>query len=256
MGSMFEKYRPKGLSDVVGQDAAVKQIQTVLARGWGGRAWWITGPSGSGKTTIARIIAAQGADDLCTEELDAQRLTPAKVREIVETYASRALFGRGGKVFIVNEAHGLRRDTIRELLTAIEPVGGLPDHIVWVFTTTKAGEAKLFDCDDSGDAAPLLSRCIEVSLVFDDAARAAYAQRAAQVAASEGIDGLPMAVYLDTVSSSGGNMRRVLGRLESGAFRQDARALIERELGMLSATKGDNAAKRRESLQAALAKCG
>ncbi len=62
MAARFEQYRPERLAEVVGQQAAVRQVQTVLARGWGGRAWWITGPSGSGKTTLARAIAALGAD--------------------------------------------------------------------------------------------------------------------------------------------------------------------------------------------------
>ena len=95
MAALFEAYRPRTLADVVGQTAAVKQVRAVLSRGWGGCAWWITGPSGTGKTTLARIIAAEGADEIAVEELDAQRLTPAKVREIVLTYASRCLFGKG-----------------------------------------------------------------------------------------------------------------------------------------------------------------
>lgn len=255
MSSLFERARPRSLDQVAGQSAAVSQVKTVVALGWGGRAWWITGPSGCGKTTLARIIAAMGADEIAIEELDSQRLTPAKVRELVESYAARSLFGKGGKVFIVNEAHGLRRDTIRELLTAIEPAGGLPDHVVWIFTTTKAGEAKLFDDDLTGDAAPLLSRCIEVSLVYDDATRRAFAERAQAVAKAEGIDGLPIAVYADAVSASGGNMRRVLGRIESGAVKQDAKAVIERELAMVKATKGEYAEKRRAELQVALAAC-
>jgi DNA polymerase-3 subunit gamma/tau len=253
MSALFEQYRPRTLAEVAGQDAAVRQVKAVLARGWGGRAWWITGPSGSGKTTLARIIAAEGADDLAVEELDAQRLTPAKVREIVQTYPYRCLFGKGGRVFIVNEAHGLRRDTIRQLLTAIEPAGGLPGHVVWVFTTTKAGEAKLFDDDQTGDAAPLLSRCVEVTLVYDDAARQAMATRAQSIAKAEGMDGLPWAVYARAVSQSNGNMRRVLQRIESGAFKADAVAQLEREYAMVASTKGPYGEQQRAALAAAIA---
>jgi replication-associated recombination protein RarA len=252
---MFETYRPCRLDDVVGQAAAVRQVRSVLARGWGGRAWWITGPSGSGKTTLARIIASEGAEEWAVEELDAQRLTPAKVREITGAYQCRALGAKTGKAFVVNEAHGLRRDTIRELLTAIEPAGGLPGHIVWMFTTTRAGEARLFDDDVTGDAAPLLSRCIEVQLGYDSAARQAYAERARFIAQREGIDGLPLSVYLTAVDGSKGNMRRVLQRIESGAFRADAVAELRRELEAWAGTKGERATQRRAELEAAIAAC-
>jgi hypothetical protein len=190
---------------------------------------------------------------MSVKELDAQKLTPAAVREIEENYACRCLFGVGGKAFIVNEAHGLRKDTIKELLTAIEPPGGLPEHIMWAFTTTKQGEQHLFECDESGDAAPLLSRCIEVQLVYDDATRLAFAKRAQEIARSEGIDGLPLSVYTRAVAASRGNFRRVLQQIESGGFRADAVASLRQELDLLQSTKGQQAERRRAELKAAIA---
>src|SRR5205807_862857 len=126
----------------------------VLSRGWGGRAWWITGPSGCGKSTLARILAFHGADELGVEELDSQSLTPAKIRVIAEECRYRMLGVKPGKAYIVNEAHGLRKDAIRQLLVELER---LPEHVVWIFTTTATGQAGLFENDVSGDAAPLLS---------------------------------------------------------------------------------------------------
>jgi DNA polymerase III subunit gamma/tau len=249
--NLAEKYRPVSLEDLAGQDTAVQQVRAVLARGWGGRAWWITGTSGSGKTTLARIIASMGADDLGIEEIDAQTLTPAKLRAIEEECRFRMLGAKPGKAYIVNEAHGLRKDAIRQLLVALER---LPEYVIWVFTTTKSGEEKLFDDDVAGDAAPLLSRCIEVLLTADTRA---FAERARAVAIAEGVDGLPLSVYESAVAAGGGNLRRVLQRIESGAFAADARAQmaeqlkdLEREYEMVRATKGDVAAQRRRSLVA------
>jgi DNA polymerase-3 subunit gamma/tau len=210
---LFERYRPQRFDDVAGQDAAIAQVKRLLRKGWGGRAWWLVGPSGSGKTTIARIIAQQGCDALSIQELDSQNLTPAAVRECVESYRCRSLFGNGGKAFIVNEAHGLRRDTIRELLTALEPAGGLPSHIVWIFTTTDKGEIKLFaDDDDAGNADALLSRCDCVKLNRNDSA---FASRARKIAQEEGIDGKCITAYDVLANECDGNMRRMLQRIEA-----------------------------------------
>jgi replication-associated recombination protein RarA len=247
--NLADKHRPRSLEAVAGQEDAVRAIRSVLARGWGGRAWWITGASGTGKSTLALIIAELGADQLGIEELDAQRLTPAKLREVEQDSRYRMLGDKPGKVFIVNEAHGLRRDTIRLLLVLLER---LPEHVVWVFTTTKAGEASLFEDDTSGDASPLLSRCTEITLANGPATALAFAQRAKAVAMAEGMDGLPIGVYTRAVQASQCNMRRLLQRVESGEFRRDAVTQLESELESVQATKGEYGERRRKELQAAI----
>lgn len=252
--NLADKHRPQSLDDVAGQADAVAQIRTVLARGWGGRAWWITGPSGCGKSTLARIIAALGADELGVEEIDSQTLTPAKLRDIEGEMQYRMLGLKTGKAYIVNEAHGLRKDTIRQLLVVLER---LPEHCCWIFTTTATGQAGLFENDVSGDAAPLLSRCIEVTL---QPGGKAFAERAKRVAMAEGIDGLPLSVYEAAVAASNGNLRRVLQRIESGAFRRDAvqamqaqLVALQRDYGFVASTKGPEAARSREAITQAMA---
>lgn len=229
MGALFEKFRPRSLAEIVGQPAAVATVERILARSWGGRAWFLTGPSGTGKTSLARVIAAHGASEFGIEEIDAQSLTPARLREIEGEMRFRVLGEKSGRAYVVNEAHGMRRDTIRLLLVILER---LPEHVVWIFTTTKAGEVRLFEDDETGDAAPLLSRCIEVRLVDNDASRQAFAARAKEIAVAEGIDGLPSTVYAKAVANSAGNFRRVLQRIESGGFREDAIEGLEKELAM------------------------
>lgn len=247
MASLYEQYRPGTFADVIGQDAAVRQVQRVIARSWGGRAWFITGPSGTGKTTIARCIASHGADDLAIQELDAQWLTPTRLQDIEGEMRYRMLGTKPGKAYIVNEAHAISPATIRALLVLLER---LPEHVTFIFTTTKQGEARLFGDDD---AAPLLSRCTLVNLVYDEQAQAAFAKRARDIAKAEGIDGLPLSVYESAVAASNGNFRRVLGKIESGTFAADALPVLQREFDMIKATKGEAYEARRVALQRAMA---
>jgi DNA polymerase-3 subunit gamma/tau len=251
--SLFEQYRPRTWAEVAGQDAAVRQVQSVLRRGWGGRAWWITGASGTGKSTLGKLIAGEGASAFATEEVDAGGLTPKGVRDLERQYASRPLpvDGKAGWCVMVNECHALRKDTVRALLDALERI---PEHVCWVFTTTRQGQASFFEDDTTGDAGPLVSRCCEVELSNGSATRKAFARRAREIAQAEGLDGLPEESYVAVADECRGNMRRLLQRVESGAIVTDAerRRVLENRLESLRATKGEWAERERAKVKAAL----
>src|SRR5271157_3036609 len=138
--NLFEKYRPTSFADVIGQDKAVRSVDLLRKRGFGGRAIWLSGPSGTGKTTIARLIASEVADDWSTIEIDATGLTAADIERIADKARGKTITGRGWCI-IVNEAHGLTRGTIRKLLTTMEPI---PASTTWIFTTTCEGQEILF----------------------------------------------------------------------------------------------------------------
>ena len=106
---LHEQYRPKDFSEVVGQDKAITKIRGLAKRGLGGRAFWISGQSGTGKTTIARLLAAQIAEVMHIEELDATDLSAAKLRDIEQSMAVYGFGQRNGRVYIINEAHGLNK---------------------------------------------------------------------------------------------------------------------------------------------------
>lgn len=216
MASLFraplaEQYRPRTWADVVGQDKAVARLRALAARsGLAGRAFFLSGQSGTGKTTIARLIAAEVASEWDTEELDAGALTVASLRDIERGLAVRGMGEKGGRAVLVNEAHALRKDVIRQLLVSLERV---PPHVVWVFTSTTEGTEALFeDCDD---ASPLLSRCLRIDLSRRDLARP-FAERAKQIADKEGLDGRPLERYVKLLQECHNNLRAALQAVEAG----------------------------------------
>jgi DNA polymerase III subunit gamma/tau len=125
---LTEQYRPRTWSEVVGQDKLVSRIQALAKRGLAGRAYWLSGQSGTGKTTIARLLAAEVADDFMVQEVDASTLTVSALTELERQSQVSGIFGdEQGRAYIVNEAHGLRKDVIRQLLVTLERI---PSHVV------------------------------------------------------------------------------------------------------------------------------
>lgn len=210
METLFEKYRPSVFDEVLGQDKAVKKAKVLLSRSWGGRAWWISGASGTGKTTIARIIAQQGADEFYITEFDsADQLSVSEIDKIERDMHYFAP-GKGGRVYIINEAHGLRKPIIRRLLGLLERI---PNHVSIIFTTTKQGESKLFD--DQIDANPLLSRCAKIELTNQGLAKA-FAEHCRQIATKENLNGKSLQSYIKLAQNCKNNCRQMLMAIESG----------------------------------------
>jgi DNA polymerase III gamma/tau subunit len=208
---LYEKYRPRAWADVVGQDKTVKRIGALKGRGLAGRAYWISGQSGTGKTTIGRLLASEIADDDYIEEIDASSLTPAalvKIESSMQLYS----WGKGGRAYLINEAHGLSRPAVRQLLVLLER---LPSHVLVVFTTTSEAQETFFE--DDTEASPLLSRCLRFDLARRDLAKP-FAELALRIATKEGLNGKPIEHYVRLCREHRNNLRAVLQAIEMGAM--------------------------------------
>jgi len=212
MKQLYEKYRPQAWPDVLGQDKVIDQICQLRKRGLAGRAYWISGQSGTGKTTIARLLAAEVADQWYIEEADATSLTaPALIK--IESSMQLYSLGKGGRALIINEAHGLSRPAVRQLLVLLER---LPSHVVIIFTTTTEGQLTFFE--DKQDAGPLLSRCLRLDLARRGLAEL-FAQKAYEIADKEGLNGKPIEQYIRLCKDNRNNMRAVLQAIETGVMK-------------------------------------
>lgn len=208
---LYIKWRPDAWEQVIGQPKIQRQVSVLRNRGGFGRhAFWISGKSGTGKTTIAYLIAHELAEPYNVREVSADELTAGTLRQIEMDFRLYAFGELAGRALIINEAHGLRRDTIRELLVWLEK---LPEQTCVIFTTTVEGQLSLFE--DKIDASPLVSRCIELTLTNQGISKP-LAKRAKEIALAEGLDGKPIAAYMNLVADCNQNMRRVLEHVNIG----------------------------------------
>jgi len=116
---IYDEIRPRCLVDIRGQSAALGKIAGYREQfGFGGAALWITGKSGTGKSLIASLLAAEIAEPWAVVIVDAGRVSASMVDDWERTCGLLGLSDtKPGRVWVIEEAHGLRADIMRRLLT-------------------------------------------------------------------------------------------------------------------------------------------
>jgi replication-associated recombination protein RarA len=214
MPALVTKYRPSTLDEFIGNTAIISRLKVMAGRGgYGGRAFWIAGASGTGKTTLAYIIAQALADDMNILELDAATLSASAIQTAEQDSRLFGMGAKNGRAIIVNEAHGLNRQAMKQLLVTLE-AERIPQHVTWIFTTTNEGQDLLFENTD--DASPLISRTIRLQLTNQGLAKP-FTTRLMEIASAEGLLGqtTEKTIYL-LVQKCKNNFRACLNAIDAG----------------------------------------
>ena len=151
--ALYRKYRPKNLSEVVGQDIIIKTLTNTLKNEKLSHAYLFTGPRGTGKTSVAKILAKvincnnpinyNPCNNCvnCTQnnhidiiEIDAASNNGVdEIRELKNKINLVPSLGKY-KIYIIDEVHMLSIGAFNALLKTLEEP---PAHAIFILATTE-----------------------------------------------------------------------------------------------------------------------
>lgn len=153
--TLYNKYRPQQLKDVVGQKKVISSILSASRKKEIPHSIILTGIQGTGKTTIARIIAKilncenPINGEPCNQCNTCKSISDSQNSDIVELDAASErgiddirnirniselmpMFGKC-RVFIIDEAHDLTQSAMDAILKKLEET---PEKVYFIFCTT------------------------------------------------------------------------------------------------------------------------
>jgi DNA polymerase III subunit gamma/tau len=153
---LYRKYRPKNLSEVIGQEHIKKALTNAISLNKISHAYLFTGPRGTGKTSVARILAKSlnckesptvTPCEICPSCIDIKNSTPMDVIEIdaasnrkvedaqniLEKIQYIPVNGKY-KIYIIDEVHMLTNHAFNALLKTLEEP---PENVIFILATTE-----------------------------------------------------------------------------------------------------------------------
>jgi DNA polymerase-3 subunit gamma/tau len=130
------KYRPRRLSEVVGQKDVVNSLKTALKAATRPHAYLFMGPPGTGKTTLSRIVADDvGVPAASIQEIDAATHSGVDdVERLLQPLAYKGFGDSPNKAIIMDECHRLSKQAWDKFLKITEEG---PPHVFFFFCTSE-----------------------------------------------------------------------------------------------------------------------
>lgn len=132
---LYKKYRPRTLEDIVGNQAVVSSLQSLIKQHKVPHTILLSGPSGCGKTTIARILQHElqcGDGDF--EEFNCSDRNGVDFgREIIARMRFKPMNGKC-RIWLLDECHQMSTACANVLL---KPLEDTPDHVYFILSTSE-----------------------------------------------------------------------------------------------------------------------
>jgi len=132
--SLYRKYRPNTLDEIVGNDDTKEVLQAMIETDEVPHSILFSGPHGCGKTTFGRIIAnalnIRGHDFMELNTADYRGIDD--IRSINQRLLYRAISGNR-KMWLLDECHELTKPAQDAVLKALEDT---PKHVHFILCTT------------------------------------------------------------------------------------------------------------------------